>query len=502
VELRDVIRAARRRWWLIAAVTAVALAGAACVNTLSERRYATDVTFFVTTPSQASVDSYQGGLFSQQRVKSYVSLITGDRLAYMISAQPGVTLSANQIQHRISARALPDTVLLRATVTDTDRARSKQLATALARDFVLLVQQVETPAGASTPAIQVQIVSGPTLNPAPVSPRPTRNLALAGLLGLLLGLAGAVLRDLLDTTVKTAELLTEVTGAPTLAVVPFDQGARTSPLIADGSRAALDGSRSRSLAARAEALRHLRTNLQFVSVDSPPRVIVITSPEPAEGKSTTSVNLAVAFAEAGARVLLIEADLRHPRVSTYLGLEGAVGLSNVLANQVRLADVVQRWGPHELWVLSSGFVPANPSELLGSQHMVDLLDEVRQRFDMVIVDTPPVLPVTDAAVVAAAADGVVLVARAGHTHRARIAAAVAALERVDSRLLGCVLNMHTVKLDAGYHGYYQAYGVRPEPQPTTSAAIPAHSLPADDAVEPDRPGTGEVPTPPRVRAPR
>ncbi len=500
MELRDVLRAAKRRWWLIALVTVAALACAAAVNTLSQPRYATDVTFFVTTPSQANtVDSYQGGLFSQQRVKSYVTLITGDRLAHMISAEPGVTLPAGQIQHRVSARALPDTVLLRATVTDTDKTRSLVLATALAKDFVLLVQQLETPPGAPSPAIQVQIVSGPTLNPAPISPRPTRNLALAVLLGLLVGVGGAVLRDLLDTTVKSAELLTQLTGAPTLAVVPYDQSARRTPLIPDGSRVIADGSRGRALAARAEALRHLRTNLQFVSVDRPPRVIVITSPVPAEGKSTTAVNLAVAFAEAGARTLLIEADLRHPRVAAYLGLEGAVGLSNVLASQVHLGDVLQRWGPHELWVLPSGFVPANPSELLGSQHMVDLLDHVRERFDMVIIDTPPLLPVTDAAVVAAAADGAVLVARAGRTHRNRITTAVAALDRVDSRLLGCVLNMHATKIDAGYHGYYQGYGFRPEATPAQPPARPPagdSAPPAHARSEQDRPGAAPAGTGP------
>ncbi len=462
MQLRDVLRAARRRWWLVAVALIAALAAAAVVNSASRPRYATSVTFFVTTPSEATSESYQGGLFSEQRVKSYVSLITSERLAAMVAGQPGIDLPAGQIQSRISAHSLPDTVLLRATVTDTDRVRVRHLAAAVAQQFIALVTTVETPAGGEAPRIRVQIISGPA-EPTPVSPRSSRNLALAVLLGLLLGVGAAVVADALDTTVKTPEALAEVAGAPVLAVVPYDGSARLTPFPANGSpRHAPDG---RGAAARAEALRQLRTNLQFVDVDAPPRVIGITSALPAEGKSTTAVNLAAAFAEAGARVLLVEADLRHPKVATYLGLEGAVGLSNVLAGQVDLDEVVQPWGSSDLHVLASGFIPANPSELLGSQQMVDLLSRVRHRYDMVIVDTPPLLPVTDAAVVAAVVDGVVLVARSGRTHRARVGIAVAALRRVDARLLGCVLNGHPVHGRSDYGGYYAGYGLAPDPLP-------------------------------------
>jgi capsular exopolysaccharide synthesis family protein len=309
---------------------------------------------------------------------------------------------------------------------------------------------------------------------------------LAALLGLLIGAGAAVLREVLDVTVKTAEALREVAGAPVLAVVPFDATAKQAPLVV-----AMD-----SHSARAEALRHLRTNLRFVDVDHPVKVLVITSAVPNEGKSTTAVNLAIAFAEAGSRVLLIEADLRRPRVAGYLGLEGAVGLSNVLAGQVRIDDVVQQWGSHGLRVLSSGFVPPNPSELLGSRNMATLLTQLRDEYDIIIMDTPPLLPVTDAAVVAANADGAVLVTRCGKTSQARIRMALASLRAVDSRVLGCVLNMQPSKGDAGY--YYYAY--RPE-RPThgkkeqvsrqiaaTQRAEPApEEAPAAEAIDDVRP---------------
>jgi len=146
------------------------------------------------------------------------------------------------------------------------------------------------------------------------------------------------------------------------------------------------------------------------------------------------VNLALALAKAGARVLLIEADMRRPKVAEYLGLEGIVGLSNVLAGLVDLDDVVQPWGRHQFYVLRSGFITPNPSELLGSRNMSALLDKQRDNHDMVIVDTPPLLPVTDAAVVAVKADGAVLVTRARRTPRARVTAPLASLRAVDARL--------------------------------------------------------------------
>jgi capsular exopolysaccharide synthesis family protein len=290
------------------------------------------------------------------------------------------------------------------------------------------------------------VVAGPVLDPVPVSPRPVRGYALAGLLGLLIGVGVAILREMLDVTIKTGETLRLVAAAPVLAVVPFDSKAKRSPLVMSGD----------PRSARAEAFRRLRTNLQFVDVDHPVQAIVITSSVPDEGKTTTSVNLAFAFAEMGRRVVLIEADLRRPRIAEYLGIEGAVGLSNVLAGQVAVGDVLQQWGHGDLHVLASGFVPPNPSEMLGSRNMAALLIRLRAEFDVIIIDTPPLLPVTDAAVVATHADGAVLVARSGKTAQARVRTALAGLRAVDSRVLGCVLNMQPNKGNVDYS--YGTYG--------------------------------------------
>jgi capsular exopolysaccharide synthesis family protein len=363
-------------------------------------------------------------------------------------------LASGQIQGRVTAKAIPDTVLLEATVVDSDAARSARIANSLATHFVTLVETLETPIADAKPMVKVELVAGPLLDPVPVSPRPLRNLALAGLLGLLIGIAGAIMREMLDVTIKTAETLRTVAGAPVLAVVPFDPDAKKSPLVMSDS----------PQSARAEAFRHLRTNLQFVDVDQPVKAIVVTSSVPDEGKSTTAVNLALAFAEMGHRVVLIEADMRRPRVADYLGVEGAVGLSNVLAGQVSVDDVLQPWGQYHLQVLPSGFVPPNPSELLGSRNMAALLMHLRTRFDVILIDTPPLLPVTDAAVVATHADGAVLVTRSGKTAQARVRSALASLRAVESPVLGCVLNRQPIK---GEEYYYSTY-YRDEPTRPTS----------------------------------
>jgi capsular exopolysaccharide synthesis family protein len=480
MDLREHLNAVRKRWWLVVGAVVLAIGGATVLTMNSPPRYAASVTFFVSTPTSGTVDAYQGNLFSEQRVKSYADLLTSDRLARAVLLNTPVDLTPEAIAGRITASPVASTVLLRATVTDTDRARALQLAQALANQFVVLVQELETPSGSQNPTVRVEVVAGPRLADAPVSPQPVRNLALAIVLGTLLGIASAELREMLDGTVKDATTLQALTGTPVLATVPYDSRARKAPLIVEG------GSRS----ARAEALRQLRTNLQFVGVDQPAKVIVVTSAVPGEGKSVSVCNLAIVLAEAGNRVVLIDADLRQPRLADYLGLEGAIGLTNVLAGQVELSRAIQQWGSRGLWVLPSGSVPPNPSELLGSRNMAELLTMLRANFDAVIVDTPPLLPVTDAAVVAGHADGAVLLTRCGKTSAAQVRAAHHALRVADARLVGCVLNMAPAGRADSYSYYNEepARGsvARPEkhlndPQWTVPAGppdmVPSGSLP-------------------------
>ena len=466
MDLRDYIRVARKRWWMVLTAVLAALGIATLITLQAVPQYATSVTFFVTTPNTGVADAYQGGLFSQQRVKSYQNLLTSDRLAQLV-AGPGLGLTPVEIRARISARAVPETVLLQATVTDSSRERSRLIASTLATQFKGLVESLETPPGRRISSVKVEVVAGPETAGLPVSPRPLRNLAFAALLGLLVGAGAVLLREVLDTTVKSPEALQDIASAPVLAGVPFDNDAKSGPLTVTGS----------GHSARGEALRQLRTNLQYVDVDKPVKTLAVTSAVPGEGKSSTACGLAMLLAEAGQRVLIMDADLRRPRIAHYLGLEGAAGLTTVLAGKASVDDVLQRYG-NLLWVLPSGFLPPNPSELLGSQHMADLLKDLREQFDAVIVDCSPLLPVTDAAVVAARADGALLLARSRKTTSAQVTSAVKALQSVDARLLGCVLNMVARKGPDAY-SYYNEYSSKKH----SGTHVPATWLPGFEVSE-------------------
>ncbi len=286
---------------------------------------------------------------------------------------------------------------------------------------------------------------------SPVSPRTRLNLVLGALLGLMVGVGIAILRSVMDTTIKTAADLEEASQATPLGIITFDPEAKTKPLVT------LRGT------PRAEAFRSIRTNLRYVDVDNPPKAVVITSSVPGEGKSTTACNLAIALAQAGSKVLLMEADLRRPKITEYLGVEGSVGLTDVLIGQVPITKAITPWQRGLIDFLPSGAIPPNPSELLGSKQMADLLAQLEERYDVVILDAPPLLPVTDAAILATAADGALLVTRHGRTRREQVDEAADALRQVSVPILGVILNFAPSRKRGGYGyskygGYDRGYG--------------------------------------------
>jgi non-specific protein-tyrosine kinase len=271
------------------------------------------------------------------------------------------------------------------------------------------------------------------------------------LLGVAAGVGCAVLRETLDTTVKSPDGAEELVGAPMLGAISFDPEAAKRPLVVHVS----------PNSTRAEAFRQMRTNLQFVDIEHALRSVVVTSSIPGEGKSTTTCNLAITLAQAGVRVVLIEGDLRRPRVADYMGLEGAVGLTSVLLGRAKLEDALQPWGDGNLQVLASGPLPPNPSELLGSAGMAHLLRELEGKVDLVLIDAPPLLPVTDAAVLGAICSGVLMLERSNSTRREQLARATATVNAVGATILGTILNMVPTKgPDAYAYGYGYGYGGR------------------------------------------
>ncbi len=272
--------------------------------------------FYVSAQAKVANDpiaAYEGALFSQQEVQSYVDLLTGPALGRAVARQLGPPATGAQVSSEITARLVPQTVLLTATVTDTSPQRAKVIASAVGVQFVRMVSALERPPGKGTPTVRVTVVSSPQLSTVPVSPEPTRNALIAVGLGLLVGIGLASARHSLDTTVKSPDQISAATGGKAvLGTVPYYQGVRKHPLIASDS----------PFGARAEAYRKIQTNLRFLDVDSPHKVLMVTSAVPGEGKSSTVCNLAITFARAGNRVIVVEADLRRPRAVSYLGLPG------------------------------------------------------------------------------------------------------------------------------------------------------------------------------------
>lgn len=452
MDLRDYLRVLRTRWVLIAACALVTLGFAAMLTIRATPEYASSARLFVSTSgSTGTAEANQGGQFSLQRVKSYADLLTGQEIARRVVDQLDLGDSPAALAGQISASSKLDTVILTVTVTDPDPKRAQKLADAVADVFVAYVAELETPPGKDEATIKATVVDPASKPGSPVSPQPTRNLALGLILGLLLGAGAAVLRETLDTTIKSARQLEELVPAPMLGAISFDSDAVDTPLITS-----LD-----TYAPRAEAFRVLRTNLQFIDPDVDRRVFVITSSLPGEGKTTTAVNLALALAEGGEKVAIVEGDLRRPKVAEYLRLESAVGLTTVLIGKLPLEDVLQSTPTEGLDVLTSGATPPNPAELLKSSAMASVIASLRESHDIVLIDAPPLLPVTDGALLAAQADGALLVVRHGKTTTDQVSLAVDRLEAVGASPVGVILNMTPAKGGGGY-GYGYGYGYAPD----------------------------------------
>lgn len=437
----------RTRWVIICVTIAVAVSGAIAVTLLTTPLYQASTRLFVSAASRASVsDLYQGNLFSQQRVASYAQLLTGETLAKRTITKLGLDMSPKELQKNVKASAKPDTVLIDVAVVDESPVRARDIADALSDEFVAMVSELETPADGTPPDARVIVEQRASIPDRPVSPKKPRNLLIGLAAGVFLGIGLALLRDRLDNTVKDRKTLEDITGVGLVGSIPLDKERRKQSAISfEGDNSAI-----------AESFRKLRTNLQFLAVDNPPRVFVVTSSVPNEGKSTTAINIALALAEGDHNVVLVDGDLRRPALGKYLDLVGRVGFSTVLAGRASLDEVLQQTRCPRLVVLTSGAVPPNPSELLGSLAAQKILAELRSRFDYVVVDSSPLIAVTDAAILAADADGVLMVARFGATKREQLAHAVRNLQDVSAPLLGAILAMTPARGGRSYR-YNYAY---------------------------------------------
>lgn len=442
MELQQYLKVIRDYWRSILATLFLVVAAVAGYTLTQTPTYTTTATVFITVESgDTAGELSQGASYAERQVQSYVQVVETASVLQPVIDELHLDRTPASLADSISASSPNSTSLIDVTATSSSAAEATNLANAVAASLVVTVDELAPKGSDGVGLVSASVIDPATIPGTPSSPKPVTNLALAVILGLLLGFGQALLRTVLDTRIREASDLEAVTDKPLLATV----GHISKNMDASEKRA------------HSEAYRRLRTNISFMGLGGERRTsFVITSSVPEEGKTQTAVSLARVLAQAGETVLLIDADLRRPQVAKRMQLDSELGLTDVLTRRGTLADLAIPASTN-LWVLPAGTIPPNPSELLGSDAMRKLLTLTEREFDYVIIDTPPVLPVTDAVIVASQTGGAIVVSRANIARRSQVESAIGLLEAGHATTLGVVLNDANLKSRSDRYGYYSEY---------------------------------------------
>ncbi len=488
MELREYVRACRRRWvWLV--VPLLLAAGAAAGLTLTAKpAYRSSMVLFVTTGT-GDPDA------KASRLNSYIALLTGPRVAESVITELDLPLSTTEVQASLSAQVQDGTDLLVVSATDASAARSREIVTAATASLVALAEKLDPPSKVPTggPTPSVSVAQDPVT--AEVPGNLVRNVGFAAVLGLLIGAVAVAVREATRRTVGDEDDLRRL-GLSAVGVISL------------GGRSGRNGYPDEALA---EAFRRLRSLLPDVAAlpgDARRGTsLLLTGAQPKEGTTAVACGLAIAMAETGATVVLVDANLRSPGVGRYLALDTSRGLADVLSGTADVPDVLQDSLDGRLTVLPSGEQPPDPGEILASPRLGATVRSLTERFDVVIVDAPPLHGVADAAVLSKVTDSALLVVRANRTRTVDVERSMDLLERVGAKLAGAVLNALPKKLPTG-GGWHRNSAVAGPSDPGLVT-----QLFGDDAIGPDddrdrRAGAGTttaIPRPPtgtiRGRAP-
>ena len=457
----EFFRTTRANLWLLIIGIVVGAAAGFGYASLQPKVYAASSSGYVTVGESGTVDVLSGSTAAKERARSYAAIVSSEAVAQKIKQNtPELSLSTGQIRSSLTATAGDNAALITVSAQASSPKNAQLLANSALQATADYIKEIEQNPGnaqalvngdsnaAATPpansnTVRVIPLNNASVNPPLVSPNYQQNTLIGAVIGLVVVYTAIFLRRALDQRIRTRDDATKATGASILGVLPVSEDLNEENIV--------NGDTDDHIAQ--ESIRQLRTNLRFVNVDTPPRSFIVTSAVPGEGKSTVSLSLARSLADAGSPVILIDADLRRPTVAKKLKLDAKVGLTQVLAGQVEIANAVHQLGDSNLFVLPAGRIPPNPSELLGSDKMRQLIKELSEEF-IVVVDVPPLLPVTDASLLSHSVDGVILVGSIGRSHREQMTEASSILKKVNANLFGLVLNRAPRKgLGNSYYGF-------------------------------------------------
>jgi len=432
----------RKRWYIVLAATLLGGIGAfAASSTVTPIYHSTASLYFSLRTASSGSDINQGSAYTQAQMLSFARLATSALVLDPVADELDDDLSATQLRRMMSVTIPQNTVILDVRVGSTDPERAALVANTVADSLIDAVDEVapEDADGAAT-------VSARSIEPATpamfqTSPNKQQDAMLGAIIGFLLSSVAVVLASVLDTRVRSEATLKSITELPVLGSI------EQTPLSSDPRPVAI----RQPNGSAAESFRHVRSGLRFASASHETRSLAITSSVPAEGKTWLAANLAFVLAETGKRVLLVDADLRKPRVADAFGIVGSVGLTTVLIDAIPLRSAVQEWPRSSLEILPSGAVPPNPAELLASGRMKEIIQQLVDAYDLVVIDTAPVQAVADATMIAQQVDSVLVVADTTRVRRAQLASTIATLERSGAHISGVVLNRVKAKPRDSYY---------------------------------------------------
>lgn len=432
MDFRTFVRIIRFRWKIVAAAVLACLVGAAVITANQTKVYQASATILMALSGATTINEYKEATeASQARVLSYTELANSRTVAQRAIDQLQVPMSADELVRNTKVSYTPESLVFEITVVDSNRQRVAALAGAIADQFVTLVPEVQATVNAEQPPpyAYAQVVERPTVPSSTISPGLKRNLPLGLVVGLLLGVALALIREATDRTVRTCETLGRISGLPTLAELPRPTASKLG--LQRGNR------ERHSAAVFDEAVRGLRTRM-LAPGGSAPRSLLVTSPVTGEGVTTTALKLSLSFTEINEKVVLVEGDLHPPVIADLVGVESSVGLADVLTERQTLDDAVHATSHTDLWVLASTEARITDRHF-STGVLARTLEKLCAHFDRVIVDAPPTLATAEAAMLAATVEATVLVVRAGKTTVDEVEAALDNLRAAGGNVVGTVL---------------------------------------------------------------